>query len=1024
MLNPTSFIQTWRCALAIVPVLLSPGLSVHGDSLDLPTKDPPGVIIVSAEASPLERLAGRELRRYLYLATGRLLPVLKADVIPEKPLHRILLARKNTALVRSALGGDTLAAAVDSLGSQQFLLTTRSHGLGELLWVVGGDDIGTLYGAYRLAEHFGVRYYLHGDVVPSQQSEFALPSLDERNQPLFKLRGILPFHDFPEGPDWWNTDDYLAVIAQLPKLRMNFFGLHTYPEGKPNAEPTVWIGLKEHVHADGTVKSSYPASYHSTARTSWGYRPRKTSEFLFGASQLFERDDFSAAIMMGQCPEPEDERGSNEIFNRTGALLREAFGFARELGVKTCIGTEVPLTVPRWVRDRMDSAGWQGSEAERTRALYEGMFTRILRTHPLDYYWFWTPETWLTQGAARQEIIDATGDILSSLRIAPELELPFQFAVSGWTVGPKQAPLLFHRRMPQRVILSALNPNVGLTPVDPRFGEMTGRERWAIPWLEDDPALTIPQLWVGRLRRDAADAFEFGCEGLIGIHWRTFPNAPNVSALAQAAWRQEGWHRQLAEARKCPPGSWSVGGRAREFTGRAIAGTDSPSIFESLRDNPVFYQLALSNGTYRVELWFGEREHLLAGERVFDVKLQGQYGVRGLDIHQRVGRDHALVLSFDGVTVTNGHLRIDFEPLIGNPCLSAIVVDGEGMVRRYNCGGQARLDWLADLETLPNPRDLPAPTVDLYEDWGVSNFGRDAGAKIGRIFARIDGDHTPRPVIWRGGPGGIIPDRRPWFELRKEYDFLDQLGSLTTSVKHVDDQARFETWLSAFRYTRAIAQLSSTWFEYNQAFENAKGKASRAARRQSARTEVLPLRIQLIQRLEEVYTHLLSMIVSPGELGTIANWEQHIIPDLLDQSGAELAGILGHALPAAAIPRREYTGPTRIIVPTTRTILRPGEGLRLKVIILSPQPPREAFFFARQLGEGRYRKLPLTSVAQGVYTVSCFDFTKPDLDFEYYIQVVANDGVIRHFPPSAPQINQTVVFSEYPTVEPSAETAR
>ncbi len=243
MLTPASFHQTWRCALAIVPALLLPGGSVSGDSSDVPTQAPPGVIVVSTEASPLERLAGRELRRYIYLSTGRLLPLLKADVLPEKPIRRILLARKDTALVRSAPGGNSLAAAADSLGNEQFLLTTPSQGLAENLWVVGGDDIGTLYGAYRLAEHFGVRYYLHGDVVPSQQSEFALPSLDERCQPLFKLRGILPFHDFPEGPDWWDTDDYLAVIGQLPKLRMNFFGLHTYPEGKPNAEPTVWIEI-------------------------------------------------------------------------------------------------------------------------------------------------------------------------------------------------------------------------------------------------------------------------------------------------------------------------------------------------------------------------------------------------------------------------------------------------------------------------------------------------------------------------------------------------------------------------------------------------------------------------------------------------------------------------------------------------------------------------------------------------------------------------------------------------------------
>ena len=117
--------------------------------------------------------------------------------------------------------------------------------------------MGALYGAYRLAEHLGARFYLHGDVVPDRTSPWKTPALDESGQPLFRLRGIQPFHDFPEGPDWWNRDEYLAVVSQLPKLRMNFIGLHTYPEGGPNAEPTVWIGLPAEIGEGEQVKAGY-----------------------------------------------------------------------------------------------------------------------------------------------------------------------------------------------------------------------------------------------------------------------------------------------------------------------------------------------------------------------------------------------------------------------------------------------------------------------------------------------------------------------------------------------------------------------------------------------------------------------------------------------------------------------------------------------------------------------------------------------------------------------------------------------
>ena len=43
------------------------------------------------------------------------------------------------------------------------------------------------------------------------------------------------------------------ILAQLPKMRMNFFGLHTYPEGGVGPEPAVWIGPPDEIGEDGQV---------------------------------------------------------------------------------------------------------------------------------------------------------------------------------------------------------------------------------------------------------------------------------------------------------------------------------------------------------------------------------------------------------------------------------------------------------------------------------------------------------------------------------------------------------------------------------------------------------------------------------------------------------------------------------------------------------------------------------------------------------------------------------------------------
>ena len=116
-----------------------------------------------------------------------------------------------------------------SLGQEQYRLRTRPENGRKVLGITGGSDLAVLYGAYAFAEKLGVRFQLDGDVLPDARIALALPQLDETHAPLFALRGIQPFHDFPEGPDWWNADDYKTYCTQMAKLRMNFIGLHCYP---------------------------------------------------------------------------------------------------------------------------------------------------------------------------------------------------------------------------------------------------------------------------------------------------------------------------------------------------------------------------------------------------------------------------------------------------------------------------------------------------------------------------------------------------------------------------------------------------------------------------------------------------------------------------------------------------------------------------------------------------------------------------------------------------------------------------
>jgi hypothetical protein len=473
-------------------------------------------------ASQLERYAASEIRKYIYLRTGEL-----AEIKSNSQESEGIILKIDSAL-------DT----------EEFSLKTENGNL----TVSGGSDKAILYGAYELAEQLGIRFYLDGDVVPDLKIPFIIPLLDIQKKPFFSVRGIQPFHDFPEGPDWWNQTDYKTLVTQLPKLKMNFLGFHTYPERKDfngegnKAEPMVWIGTEDQFNPDGTVKSAYPVMHFNTLDHSWGYRPIKTSDYTFSTSQLYENDKYGPVYTMNTSGWPHTDKENIQIFNDFGKLQNDVFTYANSLGVKICIGTETSLTIPENVKTHLKLQGVDPESDEALKMVYTGMFKRIMKTHPLDYFWFWTPENWTWSEVDAKEIKKTKNDLQIAIAAAKEVGVPFKLATCGWVIGPPPDRAAFDTILPKDMTFSCINRNLGFEEIDEAFIRIEGREKWAIPWMEDDPGLILPQLWAGRMRRDAADALAYGCSGLIGIHWRTRELGPNVSALAKAAWQQSPWN--------------------------------------------------------------------------------------------------------------------------------------------------------------------------------------------------------------------------------------------------------------------------------------------------------------------------------------------------------------------------------------------------------------------------------------------------------------------------------------------------
>jgi hypothetical protein len=559
--------------------------------------------------------------------------------------------------------------------------------------------------------------------------------------------------------------------------------------------------------------------------------------------------------------------------------------------------------------------------------------------------------------------------------------------------------------------MSCINRQVGHEPVEPGFAKVQGRPKWAIPWMEDDPALISPQLWAGRMRKDAADALAYGCTGLLGIHWRTRILGPNVSALANAAWCQKEWNPELnkeikAAIERTPEPEGPIGGQWAGFAGNPIAETQDAPLYQTVRYNVGAYHLNVPNGSYTVTLKFCEPHYGEKGKRVFGVKLQGKPVIEGLDLFAKVGKNKALDYTFKDVQVADGQVSIEFVYQVEFPSIAAVVVEGPA-TRKINCGGPAYKDYQADWPpSTQSGRKRYLPVRDFYADWALTHFGPEAAKPIGELFAKIDG-HLPRPSDWVNGPGGIKPDPRPWDQAAKEYAFVDELAKFQAQIKGAGNLERFNYWLATFRYMRANAQVNCTWARYNEAMQKVKAEKDPAAQKRLARESALPLRKELVAQVAEVHRHLLATVTTYGELGTVTNWQQHLLPDLLTKPGQELAKILGEELPADAMPSKQYPGEPRIIVPTVRTSLVAGEPLELTVILPGAKAADAALYW-RALGSSQFAKVPLVHTARGVYTVT-LAAEAAKADFEYYVRAAGDGGAPLVFPATAPASCQTVV---------------
>lgn len=163
-------------------------------------------IVVDPAATPAERHAAEELRRWLGEATGAAFRIVVRAAAPKGP----------AILVGPGAAARALAPDIPwaRLGDEEAVARCR----GGRLLLAGGRPRGTLYAVTRfLQREVGIRWWTPWATDVPQKPALALPDFDRREKPAFESRN--PFWYPAFDPDWAVRNGSNALDARLDERR-------------------------------------------------------------------------------------------------------------------------------------------------------------------------------------------------------------------------------------------------------------------------------------------------------------------------------------------------------------------------------------------------------------------------------------------------------------------------------------------------------------------------------------------------------------------------------------------------------------------------------------------------------------------------------------------------------------------------------------------------------------------------------------------------------------------------------------
>lgn len=400
---------------------------------------------------PLGNYAALELQRYYYQLSGSHLPIIKTDEVAASDVD-FILATLDNPVVKKWIDKEGLSGK-ELPGEQGYLIRTFEKEGHHTVAVIGTDSYGLLYGVYGLLEdHFGMRFYLNEDVFPKQKKTVAqLSAIEESRTPKMRIRGFLPWTNFPQSATIYSWSDWRYIIDQTAKMRMNFILIHNY---------NGFCGHNEMFH-NFEYNDYVSRGWMPTIKTGhgWSCPGWEINDYCFGASDIYDDYDFGA-----DCALHNETLTNGQIKEKGEIIFQKVIEYAHQRGVKIGLGLDIDVILSEYQV--------QADE----RSVITAQTKQIARAYPdLDYLFCFQSEGNNKDSVFYnkwQRVFDGFYEDMKSF--SPHTRM----VVSGWGLTAESV-----NKLPEDVICAPISHYSAQFESGKVYGE---REYWGCPWLERD----------------------------------------------------------------------------------------------------------------------------------------------------------------------------------------------------------------------------------------------------------------------------------------------------------------------------------------------------------------------------------------------------------------------------------------------------------------------------------------------------------------------------------------------------------